>query len=154
MCLQHDWLIVSSVWRGSSCCVIHSFIHKIWWYSHRPLFHLPFSTSSAHPLWRDDERTRTTYDDDDDRYDDDGHDDDGHVDGNQVRNMIYGLKGMKSDQPRVLAVLVEQFWRLIDDCEGVDKVKESLHNDRLIYSAWSIQLRNRCWSSLLITSNP
>ena len=41
-------------------------------------------------------------------------------------------------------------WR---DFFVVDKVKESLHNDRLIYSAWSIQLRTRCWSSLLITSN-
>ena len=57
------------------------------------------------------------------------------MDGHQVRNMIYGLKGMSSDQPQVLAVLVEQFRRLVDDCEGVDKVKESLHNDRLIYSA-------------------
>ncbi len=57
MCLQHDWLIILSVWRGSS----------------------------AHPLWRDDERARTTYDNGDGY--DDGYDDDGHVDGPQVRNM-------------------------------------------------------------------
>ena len=38
------------------------------------------------------------------------------MDMQEVTNMIYGLQGMKSDQPQVLAVLVEQFRRLIDDC--------------------------------------
>ena len=41
-----------------------------------------------------------------------------HVDGKEVGNMINGLKGMSSDQPQVLAVLVEQWRRLIDDYEG------------------------------------
>ena len=41
------------------------------------------------------------------------------MDGHLVGNMIYGLKGMSSDQPQDLAVLVEQFRRLIDDCEGI-----------------------------------
>ena len=96
----------------------HLFIHyisgdtHIAHYSIHPFLHHQLT------LWRrDDERARTTYDDDDDRHDD-GHDADGHVDGNQVRNMIYGLKGMSSDQPQVLAVLVEQFRRWIDDCTG------------------------------------
>ena len=42
-----------------------------------------------------------------------------HVDGKEVGNMIYGLKGMSSDQPQVLDVLVEQWRRLIDDYEGI-----------------------------------
>jgi hypothetical protein len=42
-----------------------------------------------------------------------------HVDGKEVGNMIYGFKGMSRDQPQVLAVLVEQWRRLIDDYEGI-----------------------------------
>ena len=42
-----------------------------------------------------------------------------HVDGQEVGNMINGLKGMSSDQPQVLAVLVERWRRLIDDYEGI-----------------------------------
>ena len=56
-------------------------------------------------------------------YDDNGDysdiDENGHVDGKEVGNMINGLKGMSSDQPQVLAVLVEQWRRLIDDYEGI-----------------------------------
>ena len=78
MRLQHDWLIIFSVWRRSSCCVIHSFIHNISGDTH--IAHHSIYPFLHHQLILYEEMMTT--------YHDDGYDDDRHVDGHQVRNII------------------------------------------------------------------
>jgi len=50
--------------------------------------------------------------------------------GQEIGNMLYGMQGMSSDQPEVLALLVKRT-RLINNYEGILHGQvASLHNDR------------------------